>query len=304
MEKEKAIELIENQLDEIESIFVDYETIVTEANSWKINTEKLIKQIFGNKTHYLDVFNKNFNDLSELLDKLTPVVVYNTNHLTDLEKTMNNLYNSLNMSAPNAVVKEDIGSEESKILQDTVVILARRFGNATHILLSMIEEINNTDDFYITDNPLLKIKNICNRFHLIATQIRARHADRPTIEIEDEYDVQDLLHAVLKLSFDDIRPEEWTPSYAGKSSRMDFLLKKEEIIIEVKKTRKGLSKGEIGDQLLIDIQRYQQHPNCKYLVCFIYDPEGRIPNPNGIENDLSKTENGIKIITIINPKGM
>jgi hypothetical protein len=85
---------------------------------------------------------------------------------------------------------------------------------------------------------------------------------------------------------------------------MDFLLKKEEIIIEVKETRKGLAGKEVGDQLLVDIQRYQQHLNCKYLVCFIYDPEGRIPNPKGIENDLSKTENDIKIITIITPKGL
>lgn len=43
--------------------------------------------------------------------------------------------------------------------------------------------------------------------------------------LEDEYDVQDLPHALLLLYFDDVRAEEWTPSYAGKSARMDFLLK-------------------------------------------------------------------------------
>ncbi|MEI6002257.1 hypothetical protein H3V53_35580 [Paraburkholderia bengalensis] len=35
----------------------------------------------------------------------------------------------------------------------------------------------------------------------------------------DEYDVQDLLHGVLHLEFDDIRPEEWCPSYAGTGTR-------------------------------------------------------------------------------------
>ena len=40
------------------------------------------------------------------------------------------------------------------------------------------------------------------------------------------------------LYFDDIRAEEWTPSYAGKCARVDFLLKNEKIVIEVKKTRK------------------------------------------------------------------
>ena len=84
------------------------------------------------------------------------------------------------------------------------------------------------------------ILNICFRFHRIALQLKHRHANRKTIEIADEYDVQDLLHAVLCIDFDDIRPEEWTPSYAGKSARVDFLLKEQKIVIEVKKTRDSL----------------------------------------------------------------
>lgn len=73
------------------------------------------------------------------------------------------------------------------------------------------------------------------RFYKIARQLRNRHDNRQTLSIEDEYDVQDLLHALLHLYFDDIRPEEWTPSYAGKSARVDFLLKNEKTVIEVKK---------------------------------------------------------------------
>ena len=84
------------------------------------------------------------------------------------------------------------------------------------------------------------IKQICTRFHLVARQLRKRHDDRSTLDISDEYDVQDLLHSLLCLFFDDIRSEEGTPSYAGQSSRMDFLLKNESIVIEVKKTRQGL----------------------------------------------------------------
>lgn len=36
-----------------------------------------------------------------------------------------------------------------------------------------------------------------------------------------------------------MRPEKWTPSYAGACSRMDFLLKREQIGLEAKKTRAG-----------------------------------------------------------------
>ncbi len=177
---------------------------------------------------------------------------------------------------------------------------------AKMILISMQEELekfgNSQREIKGAINPLDKIKNICTKFHLVARQLRARYNDRDTLDVEDEYDVQDLLHALLRLEFDDIRAEEWIPSYAGKSARVDFLLKNEEIIIEVKKTRKGLTHKEVGDQLLIDIERYQSHPNCKYLVCFVYDPEGKIANPIGMENDLTKEINGVKIITIISPK--
>jgi hypothetical protein len=50
-----------------------------------------------------------------------------------------------------------------------------------------------TESEIVSENPLTKIGKICNRFHLIASQIRNRHDNRPTIDVEDEYDVQDLL---------------------------------------------------------------------------------------------------------------
>lgn len=146
-----------------------------------------------------------------------------------------------------------------------------------------------------------ELRRIFTRFHRIARQLRSRHDNRPTLSVNDEYDVQDLLHALLRLYFDDVRPEEWTPSYAGKSARMDFLLKTEKTVIEVKKTRRGLADKELGDQLIIDVDRYRSHPNCKKLICFVYDPEGRIGNPDGLTNDLNDQHKGFAEI-IIEPK--
>ncbi len=145
-----------------------------------------------------------------------------------------------------------------------------------------------------------ELNRIFSRFHKIARQLRSRYADRATIDITDEYDVQDLLHALLKLYFDDIRAEEWTPSYAGKSARVDFLLKNEQIVIEVKKTRQGLADKELGDQLIIDVDRYKAHPDCKKLICFVYDPEGRVTNPAGLINDLNTQHQGF-VDVIIEP---
>lgn len=152
------------------------------------------------------------------------------------------------------------------------------------------------------ENPILMVEHICSRFHFVVRQLGKRHGGRPPLDISDEYDVQDLLHALLKIHFDDIRTEEWTPSYAGGSSRMDFLLKSEKIVIEAKKTRDSLGPKELGEQLIIDINKYQKHPDCKVLFCFVYDPEERIPNSRGLERDLSKT-NDFTVKVLIVPKG-
>jgi len=146
------------------------------------------------------------------------------------------------------------------------------------------------------------LNTILNRFHSVAMQLRKRYSNRSTLDVDDEYDVQNLLHALLKLYFSDIRPEEWNPSYAGSSTRSDFLLPEINTIIEVKKTRKSMTDKELGDQLVIDIANYKKHPQCNALICFVYDPEGRIANPRGIEGDLSDCDKDIDVRTIIVPK--
>jgi REase_DpnII-MboI len=136
-------------------------------------------------------------------------------------------------------------------------------------------------------SPVLHLDRLLPRFHQVAKALRTeRRRGRDGFWITDEYDVQDLLRALLRIDFDDIRVEEWTPSYAGKAARMDFLLKKEQVVIEAKMTRDGLGAKELGDQLLVDIARYKGHADCRTLVCFVYDPEQRISNPVGLKNDL------------------
>ena len=155
-------------------------------------------------------------------------------------------------------------------------------------------------DYVEEENVLNKLATLFARFHKIAKQLTVRHSSRETLSINDEYDVQDLLHSLLLLHFDDIRQEEWTPSYAGGAVRMDFLLKKEKVIIEVKKTRKSMTQKELGEQLIIDINKYQNHPDCEQIYCFIYDPDGFLQNPHAIIYDLENNYcNQVKIF--INP---
>lgn len=144
----------------------------------------------------------------------------------------------------------------------------------------------------VTGQPALpivdRVVRTCRRFPIAARQLlpTRRHGGRSGIEQNDEYDVQDVLHALLLLDFDDVRPEEGTPSYASKSARMDFLLKVDRLVIEVKRTRKGLGAKQAKEELAIDIDHYRVHPDCGTLVCFVYDPDHLIRNPAGFERDL------------------
>jgi hypothetical protein len=162
-----------------------------------------------------------------------------------------------------------------------------------------------TDDFITGPAAVGSLQNsnnielICRRFPIVALQLRERRSGRDTLEIVDEYDVQDLMHSLLRIFVDDVRPEEWTPSYAGGSARMDFLLPTESTVLEVKKTRATLGQREVGDQLLVDIARYRKHPDCKRLLCFVYDPENLIQNPRGLEGDLTRTHDGLRVTVII-----
>lgn len=171
------------------------------------------------------------------------------------------------------------------------------------VLEAIKEEIESGDIGTTSDakNPLELVQNLCDRFHLVARQIRDRHDGRETIDIQDEYDVQDLFHSLLHIHFEDIRPEEWVPSNAGKSTRVDFLLKQERIVIELKKTRKGLGSKEVGSQLIEDIHRYKSHPDCDALICFVYDPEGQISNPRGLESDLNQQNDELIVEVYIRP---
>lgn len=148
------------------------------------------------------------------------------------------------------------------------------------------------------------IENLFLKFHSVAKQIEReqRHEKRRTLEMKDEYDVQDLLHGLLRIYFDDVRKEEWTPSCAGTCARMDFLLRKEQIAIEAKMTRNGLGKKKLSEELIIDKAHYKTHPYCKTLYCLVYDPKQRISNPKGFESDLSDRVEDFETKVLIVPK--
>lgn len=263
VDKQRALGLLKRQVSELEPL--QYREVNPQLDRWWRDTRVVLEKVFSTDSGHVGEFNGiSFSPLIYTLDE----------------------DRQLRLSTE--------GFNRGKL----------RASSFLESVISEVEQFWDSSEGLGTDpgDSLALVRNLCARFHLVVRQLRVRHDGRSTFDVEDEYDVQDLLHALLRLNFDDIRPEEWTPSYAGRSARMDFLLKEQKVVIETKRTRKGLGEKEIGDELLVDIARYKSHQDCRILVCFVYDPDGRISNPVGLAGDLSGEREGLLVDVIITPK--
>jgi hypothetical protein len=152
--------------------------------------------------------------------------------------------------------------------------------------------------------PEDRIIALCRRFPLFVDRFQVRQRGRAPLAVNDEYDVQDLLHAILTLHFDDVRPEEFTPSYAGNASRVDFYLPRERIIVEAKMTRNNLGQKEVANELAIDAARYAQMSTVDTLICVVYDPGRKCGNPKTLENDVEASAGRLKLRAVVCPQGL
>jgi hypothetical protein len=192
---------------------------------------------------------------------------------------------------------EQVQAEEARHAAYYTEEIERRRASAIASLKS-IDDADAAPD----GSALQRLLTVLDRFPVVARQLRQRHDDRDTLRIEDEYDVQDLLHALLLVEFDDVRPEDPAPSQGGTSSRVDFLLFNEKIVVEVKKTRDKLRNKELTTQINDDAGRYQKHPDCKTLVCFVYDSDHLVNNPKGFETDHTRQEGALALHTVVRPQ--
>lgn len=155
----------------------------------------------------------------------------------------------------------------------------------------------------VTDKKDAKfIERLAERLPTIIHELSNRREGRTTLAVNDEYDLQDLFRCLLHIQFNDIRPEDPSPNYAGASSRLDFVLPEVRAVVEIKMTRHGLNAKKLGEELLIDIARYQNHPQCDSLFCIVYDPDKRIANPRGVEADIERHSEEIKVRVMVVPR--
>jgi DpnII restriction endonuclease len=149
-----------------------------------------------------------------------------------------------------------------------------------------------------------RLLTICERFHRAIIHLSHRRKGRAVIDFADEYDVQDVFGTVLKCSYDDVRDEEWTPSYAGKAAKIDFVVADTRTATELKRAR---PRQKIADELIIDIARYAKRGDVDNLVCFVYDPDGLfLRDAAQTEKDLSgrrsHDNSSLDVTVLVRPK--
>jgi hypothetical protein len=138
------------------------------------------------------------------------------------------------------------------------------------------------------------IEKICKRVPNAARILRNRQRkDKAPYVVEDEYDVQDLLHAILRAYLKHSVQEDPLPKVAGtKSSRADISIEELGILIEVKFVHGPDDQKRIFDEFSQDLVVYTSWTPLKTLLFVIYnaddlrDPEAleKLSGPKKINN--------------------
>lgn len=120
---------------------------------------------------------------------------------------------------------------------------------------------------------------LCSRLNHSAKILNRRRAGKQPFEITDEYDVQDLLQAILRAYFKYSISEEPISKLSGSSSRADFAIQDLGVIIEAKYVHGPNEQDRINKQFAEDVQSYSQWPYLEHFFYVVYgaddlkDPE-------------------------------
>lgn len=117
------------------------------------------------------------------------------------------------------------------------------------------------------------VLQLCQRLDKSIKVLGQRHAGRPAFEINDEYDVQDLLQAILRAYFKYSTTEEPISKLAGLSTRADFAIEELGLIIEAKIAHGPGDQGRIVKEFAEDVQGYSKWSHLKHLIYLVYNAD-------------------------------
>lgn len=144
------------------------------------------------------------------------------------------------------------------------------------------------------------LTNIFQNFHRFAQQLQDRQKNAVPIIIENEYALQDFVHAILRLHFNWVEKEFPLPTYCGKASRIDFYLKEERIGIEVKFASKNLMEDKLRKQLIEDKEQYLKSGFFDEIIFFIYNPQMALNKPE-VLNDIEEQTKSCMVRVVVVP---
>ncbi|WP_295199527.1 hypothetical protein [uncultured Chryseobacterium sp.] len=170
----------------------------------------------------------------------------------------------------------------------------------------LLEDIQTTllNIRYINKSANEVIRDILNNFsNAIQKIIKNRRKGHPDFEVEDEYDVQDILYVVLKSVFPNLRDEDAIPKVGGKTTKIDLIIREERILIEVKMIKeKDSNETHFIEQLKVDFESYHECKWLEKLFCFVYDPYKKtrdISNFNDLNGNRKKGEHQFDVEVIV-----
>jgi hypothetical protein len=146
------------------------------------------------------------------------------------------------------------------------------------------------------------LETLLRRLPRVVHELRSRHGERPPFRVGDTYDLEDLLRALLPLHFDDVRPLSRTPSYAA-GTRTDFLLVSPSggrtVALTAKWVTPELTERALAAQWDEDVTYHEGARDCGLLVGFVYDPEGRLPDPAALETAWSRPRGDVELRCVV-----
>ncbi|GGA95708.1 hypothetical protein [Mucilaginibacter rubeus] len=157
---------------------------------------------------------------------------------------------------------------------------------------------------YLNKQAEEMVRDILNNFsNAVQKVVKERRKGHPAYAIVDEYDVQDILYVILKCVFPLLRDEDPIPKVGGKSTKIDLILRQEDILIEVKMIKSADSnETHFIEQLKVDFESYHECKWLKKLFCFVWDPYKKtrdIANFHDLNGIRNKNEHTFDVEVIV-----
>ena len=143
------------------------------------------------------------------------------------------------------------------------------------------------------------------QFQECVRYLNTRRSKYSLITISSEDDVQDLIFLMLRPTILDLIPENPLEKTAGRYVIQDFLTKELKVVVEAKFIRDQKHGREITKELHDDIEMYRIHPNCSFIIFFIYDRNALIPDVRSLKEQIEgvRDYNGkhVQVFCVIKP---